>query len=488
MDPQVTVQHTVSADRTCPNRISVLRAYLERPHISMVLLASAVLSAGLGQGDIRIDAPIYAWIAKYMLLSGDWFNLYYDHGQTPYFNKPPLQFWLMAAVFKLLGASTFSAKLVPVLFAIGCVILLYVLARLRYDPKIAATAGIIFATTYPFVRNAAGARLDAAVTFFFLATLYAGLRILLSTKSRMRNWVMLGAACGLGLLIKSGVGLLSLPILAVASLWQRRWNLWLDWRVLVALFVCGIIVAPWHWHQYATWGQPYIDEHFKHQVAGRLEADAFGASPWYTYLLEIGKRYWPWLPFAAFGMWRLPSSRPYRAEERVFITWFLLAFLILHLIQRKYDRYLLLIFPVLAIFAAYGLRQTRLWSWWEFKVLPHAGWALVTLVIVLGLFTVPLHSTKYPELAQTIVPINRAQAGKSRPAVYAQGIGVSAECAIRFYTEAKVVSATNKPRFEPGDILVLPRGRESRYYAVLPPHEVLARGKTLAIYRISDSQ
>ena len=466
----------------------MLRAYLGKPLISMVLLASAVLSAGLGQGDIRIDAPIYAWIAKYMVISGDWFNLYYDHGQTPYFNKPPLQFWLMAGVFKLLGPSTFSAKLVSVLFAVGCVIVLYALARLRYDPKVAATAGIIFATTYPFVRNAAGARLDAAVTFFFLATLYSGLRIFLSTESRTRDWVMLGAACGLGLLIKSGVGLLSLPILAVASLWQRRWNLWWDWRVLVALAVCAAIVAPWHWHQYATWGQPYLDEHFKHQVAGRLEADAFGASPWYTYLLEIGKRYWPWLPLAIFGMWRLPSSRPYRAEDRVFITWFMLAFLILHLIQRKYDRYLLLIFPVVAIFAASGLRQLRVWSWWESKALPHVGWTFAVLVFALGLFNVPLHSTKYPELAQAIASINQAQAGKSRPAVYAQGIGVSAECAIRFYTEARVVAVTNKLRLEPGDILVLPRGRESRYYPVLPPHEVLARGKTLAIFRIAGSK
>src|SRR5437867_3765362 len=122
-------------------RAGALR-FLQQPFVSMLLLAGAILFAGLGQGDIRIDGPIYAWAAKHMVVSGDWLNLYYDHGQTPYFNKPPLQFWLMAVVFKALGYSTFSAKLVSVLFGLGCVAMVYAIARLRFEPAVAGTAGI----------------------------------------------------------------------------------------------------------------------------------------------------------------------------------------------------------------------------------------------------------------------------------------------------------------------------------------------------------
>jgi len=141
---------------------------LQQPFVSMLLLAGAILFAGLGQGDIRIDGPIYAWAAKHMVVSGDWLNLYYDHGQTPYFNKPPLQFWLMAVVFKALGYSTFSAKLVSVLFGLGCVAMVYAIARLRFEPAVAGTAGIALATTYPLFRITPGFGWMQGEPFFFL--------------------------------------------------------------------------------------------------------------------------------------------------------------------------------------------------------------------------------------------------------------------------------------------------------------------------------
>src|SRR5690349_14579805 len=172
-------------------------SFVRKPFVSMLLVAAAILFAGLGQGDIRIDGPIYAWAAKHMVFSGDWLNLYYDHGETPYFNKPPLQFWLMAVVFKVLGCTTFSAKLVSVLFALGCVAMVYAIVRIRFDSAIAATAGIVLATTYPFIRNSASVRLDAGLTFFFLVALYAGTRMIAGLRPRWRDWILLGAACGL---------------------------------------------------------------------------------------------------------------------------------------------------------------------------------------------------------------------------------------------------------------------------------------------------
>jgi 4-amino-4-deoxy-L-arabinose transferase-like glycosyltransferase len=462
-----------------------------RPFPSMVLVAASILFAGLGQGDIRIDGPIYAWIAKYMLLSGDWLNLYYDHGQTPYFNKPPFQFWLMALAFKALGPSTFSAKLVSVLFALGCVIMVYAIARLRFDAAIAATAGVVLATTYPFIRNSASVRLDAGVTFFFLAALYAGTRMIASSEHRTRDWVELGAACGFALMVKSGTALLCLPIIATAWAWRRRWDLFINWRGAVAAAVCVVIVLPWYWHQYATWGQAFIDQHFRNQMLGRFEAETFGTTAWYAYLRELAIAYWPWLPFALYGGWRLYAaergSAVRRAEDRMFLAWAVISLVILHVIPRKYDRYLLLVFPVLAIFAAWGLSQWRFWMWWERRALPNLGWIVAIVFVGLQVFNVRLHTLKYPELAQSVSAMNESQAraGKARAAVYAvDGVGVSVQCAIRFYTNAKVAEFDEKS-LRAGDIVVLLRERESELGKKLPRYETLARGKTLLFLRVA---
>lgn len=460
--------------------------FLQQPGVSMLLLATAILFAGLGQGDIRIDGPIYAWAAKHMLVSGDWLNLYYDHGQTPYFNKPPLQFWLMAVVFKVLGTSTFSAKLVSVLFGLGCIAMVYVIARLRFEPAVAATAGMVLATTYTFVRNTAAVRLDAGVTFFFLVALYAGARLLLSREQRLGQWVILGGACGLALMIKSGGALLCLPILIAVFAWNRRWDLVWNWRMVIAFAVCATIVLPWYLHQYLTWGQAFVDQHFRSELVGRFESARFGSSGWYAYLLNVAKYYWPWLPLVIYGAYRLIRARnatdSLQTMDRLFIGWASVSLLLLHLLPRKYDRYLLLVYPVLAILAAYGLYHSAVWQRWRTIVVPHLGWAAALVLILLQLFHVQFHATGHPELAQALPAIRQAQlrAGMNRPAVYALGpVPISLQCNIRFFADAQVeqVEDSRIPDFRPGDIVVLPSVSQSKLDVQLPPHHALAQGR-----------
>ena len=453
----------------------------------MLLLAGAILFAGLNQGDIRIDGPIYAWAAKHMIVSGDWLNLYYDHGQTPYFNKPPLQFWLMALVFKALGYSTFSAKLVSVLFGIGCVAMVYGIARQRFEAEVAATAGVVLATTYSFIRNTASVRLDAGVTFFFLVALYAGARMLLSREHRLADWLILGAACGMALMIKSGAALLCLPILVAAFAWNRRWDLLLNWRALAALAVSAAIVLPWYLHQINTWGQTFVDQHFRNQMVGRFESSTFGSSPWYAYLKDIFTRYW-WLPLGIFGAYQLrrqPASAEehHRAWDRFHIVWAFGALVVLHLLPKKYDRYLLLVYPALAILVAYGLWRTQLWETWKSRVLPHLGWIAVVGVIIVQFSGVRLHSTAYPELAKALPEINNAKDG----AIYAMhNVPMPLQCSIRFFSQAKVLitSDAELQKLKAGDILVIPR--QQPLNVALPPHRTIAEGRQARIVSLID--
>ena len=452
--------------------------FLQRPFVSMLLLAAGILFAGLGQGDIRIDGPIYAWAAKHMVISGDWLNLYYDDGQTPYFNKPPLQFWLMAVVFKGLGYSTFTAKVVSVLFGLGCVSMVYAIARLRFEPAVAATAGIALATTYSFIRNTAAVRLDAGATFFFLVALYTGARTMLSPRPGVREWILLGSACGLALMIKSGAPLLCVPILVGAFAWNRRRDLLLNWRALIAVLVCAAIVLPWYLHQYHIWGQAFIDQHFRQQMLGRFESGTFGTTAWYAYLRDLGFRYWPWLPFACFGTYRLlrASDETRTATDRLFLAWALGTLTLLHLLPRKYDRYLLFVYPVLGILAAYGLDGSALWARWRTFILPNIGWAAALLLIALQTFHVQFHPTAYPEL-QRAAPI------MDETVYVIRSVPVPVQCNIRFFTDSKVnpIEASEIPNLRTGDVLVLPRAHK----VDLPPHQVLAQGKELIVIRLN---
>ena len=182
-------------------------------------------------------------------------------------------------------------------------------------------------------------------------------------------------------------------------------------------------------------------------------------------------------PFACFGTYRLvrPNAESRGAMDRLFLMWAVGSLILLHSLPRKYDRYLLFVYPVLAILAAYGLRRSAAWAGWQALILPNLGWASAVTLSLLQLFHVQFHPTAYPELRQAIPMISKT--------VYAiRSVSIPVQCNIRFFTEAKVkpIDESEIPNLQPGDILVLP----GAYTSSLPPHQLLARGKELTFIKV----
>jgi 4-amino-4-deoxy-L-arabinose transferase-like glycosyltransferase len=83
----------------------------------------AVVAAGLyllrlGQAPF-LDPPegFHAEVARSILVLGDWIRLHIDG--IPYFDKPPMLYWLMAVSFWMAGPSELSARVWPALAAVG---------------------------------------------------------------------------------------------------------------------------------------------------------------------------------------------------------------------------------------------------------------------------------------------------------------------------------------------------------------------------------
>jgi 4-amino-4-deoxy-L-arabinose transferase-like glycosyltransferase len=462
----------------------------------MALVAAAVLLAGIDQGDLRIDGAIYGWVSRRMALTGDWLNLYYDWGDRPYFNKPPLQFWLAAASIRLFGATTFAVRLPSVLFGFGCIALTWVLARRRFDAAHAAFSGIVLATTYTFTRNTVGFRLDAGVTFFFLAMVWAADRLLDTPPRAARPprglWLTLGAAAGLGLMAKGGAVLMALPVVLAAFAARRRGDLLASPGWLLATAATLLIAAPWHLYMLRRWDAMFFDIFFSQQIADRFREGMPGTNSWTFYLRELLTFYWPWLPAAAVGVWRLAARPPAGRRDALLLAWIATVFVLIHLVNRKYDRYLLPLFPALAL--AVPLAFTG--RWWAFiraRVLPFAGLAAAGIVLALEISGAPLRRTSTPELHQALTVLNPALASPTGAAVrvyVARDLREVERCKLYFYS-----SATNaapfvrfdgrmRKRLKPGDVLVIDRKTESTWRLDELPLETIAAGRSVAVYRV----
>lgn len=189
---------------------------------------------------------------------------YWDWSTAPawgYYSKPPMLAWLIALSTALLGDSEFAVRAPSlVLYPLGATLLYFTTRRLlAWQPSLPAPSAPLWTAlayiTLPVV--ALGSWLittDAALLFFWSAALWALVRAI--DLDRWRDWLLLGALVGLGLLSKY-----TMIAFAVAALgWmlseaQQRRRL-VTAKPFVALALALALFAPnlfWNsQHQFAS--------------------------------------------------------------------------------------------------------------------------------------------------------------------------------------------------------------------------------------------
>ncbi|MBC6491274.1 glycosyltransferase family 39 protein [Flavihumibacter stibioxidans] len=116
------------------------------------------------------DGALYASIAKTMVLSGDWVNLY-AHGRD-WLDKPHFPFWAAALSYKIFGISSFSYKLPALLFwALGGWYA-WKLARWQYSETVAQVALLIYLTALHLVISNNDVRAEPYLTGMLVAAVY----------------------------------------------------------------------------------------------------------------------------------------------------------------------------------------------------------------------------------------------------------------------------------------------------------------------------
>jgi 4-amino-4-deoxy-L-arabinose transferase-like glycosyltransferase len=125
---------------------NAIKIIIDRPHyalLSLILFSAWALIPTLGTPGLRDwDEGIYASVASNILETGDVINL--RLGDAPYFNKPPLFMILVCGSLKIFGMNEFSVRIVSVLFAIGSLIVGFLLARKLFSNRTAYLVRYLF--------------------------------------------------------------------------------------------------------------------------------------------------------------------------------------------------------------------------------------------------------------------------------------------------------------------------------------------------------
>lgn len=337
-----------------------------------VLLVAAVLClARLGANDLgSADEAVHAQVAREMVRDGHW--LFPTCRGEPYFEKPPLKFWLTAATFRVAGESEFTARFWSALFGLGTVWSVMRLGRLFFNRGVGVAAGFVLATTYDFLFNhcARTGELDSALIFFLAAAVAALWKF--RTTGEFHFLYQVSALLALGVLIKGQMVLV--PLLWLPLVWwispagaagPRRTGWWSHLALAALLFLA--IATPWFFLQAIHYGSSYWDFLFRHNLAGYLMGTVEDAQTTVGYYLEeVIRLDYPWPPIVVLGglycyrRKRMADFPQFRAARAWLFGWIIAMGVILTVSKTKLPWYHLPIWIPLSILG--GLVLERWWN------------------------------------------------------------------------------------------------------------------------------
>ena len=108
------------------------------------VVAGVNVFPGLGQRPLLDAESRYALVGLEMLRSGDWVQPRLN--TFPYYEKPPLLYWTIAASYRALGVSEFASRLPSAVAHVGTTLLVVALASTLVGDGAALLAGLVYAT------------------------------------------------------------------------------------------------------------------------------------------------------------------------------------------------------------------------------------------------------------------------------------------------------------------------------------------------------
>src|SRR3990167_3701737 len=207
------------------------------------------------------DEAWYASIAREMAKSGNFIQMIWNG--KPYYDHPPMGFWLMAISYKLLGTNELATRLPSALLGLFSVLLIYKIAHELFGKKVIGfVAALILGTSVWYVIRVRSGNLESVFIFFYLLTVF------LSIKSAKNfNWFPLTMVSFAALILSKT--LVGISVVFLILYFNTRQIINLKKNLLLLLFgVWFFVLTLFPWYNFHIKNFPgFIEYHFIHKGA-----------------------------------------------------------------------------------------------------------------------------------------------------------------------------------------------------------------------------
>ena len=335
----------------------------------LIALVVIVYIAGLFVTLFENDSAQFAVMAMRMVQENDFFTLI--KGTEEYLDKPHMHYWLAAFSYKIFGIHDWAYRIPGILMlflgAYGC----YGLGKLLYNKDVGKLSALIFLTAQTIVLSGIDVRTDAVLTGFAICAIWQ-----LATyieKGGLKNILFGAFFAGMAFSTKGQIALVVIGFSLLCHLaYTRKWERLLNWRVILALLVFGLTIAPMLYAYYLQfdlhpekiirgrdhrsgiffilWEQSF--ERMSGQGVGKNSSDFFFF--FHTFLWV----FLPWTVLALIAYWQRIKEfwrskfaiRP--KTEFLTVGGITILFFLISLAQFKLPHYINILIPLYAILSA----------------------------------------------------------------------------------------------------------------------------------------
>ena len=316
-----------------------------------VAVAALLFVPLIGQRTLFIsDEARYALLARNMVEHGHW--LVPHIGDEVHMEKPPGYAWAIALIALLQGGviTELASVLPAALSGIGTVGVTAALGRRLFGSTAGLVAGLVLATSFGFFIHARMALADMTITCCVVGSFWAFWRADAEPPRAGRYMAVFYGFLALGLSAKGPYALMPILVLAIFLIRDGGFRRLAALRPATGVLVLGAVISPWA-VAFARHQQSYVRDvvvgdfgvHFSLWTGFHEILFPFG---------PLGLEFLPWavlLPAAVVaGFWHSPDAAT-RRRMKFLASWALTYVVLVTLSSHKRDRYLLAVYPALAL-------------------------------------------------------------------------------------------------------------------------------------------
>jgi 4-amino-4-deoxy-L-arabinose transferase-like glycosyltransferase len=291
---------------------------------------------------------------------------------------PPMYDLITVGLFGVGGISVFTGRFVSVVFSLLSVYAVFEFTRRIYGVKTALVASILLAVMPGYVWLSRVAMIETMLVFFFtVSTLFFFLWL---REDKTKFLLLSGLALGLGVLTKYQTAVLAAVMLTSVVILGRGYLRKKFRKIPLLIIVAVVVIVPWVLVSYQLYASKMLEQWFYALNVGNPDkafySTGLGRFPeWYDaspawlrvpvfYLLEMATPYFrsypgssPIYPISIIlysaglaGLGLLAWRR--KPADKYLLIWFFVVYVFFTAIPNREWRYMVPVFPVLALSAA----------------------------------------------------------------------------------------------------------------------------------------